>query len=303
MKRTVIDKTALKKKSEELKIPFSEVLGGFVLESFMYLVSESGFAEYLWLKNSSVLGAEQHRRKNILTLEFAYITDEAVVQKGLFQPGQKLSLKMAYVMLASVLKKEKVPEIKWRGRAEWKNDVVEFDITGEFEEMTVPLHIKIRECGDEEMLPISREHALMMDSKQKIHYLEYPIEDTLTELLFSIVNHMELLAEMKTYEQVYQILKKETVDGRHIKEKLEARCKQEEISLERDRVDTIISYKNYTYMRKRFEKYLRSCKKKEPSWDEVMEKLEAFLPRVWQSICQDTVFFGDWMPELGRFLE
>ena len=285
MKHTVIDKTALKNKCEELDIPFSNLLAGFVLESFMYLVSDSEFAQCLWLKNSGIFGVEQYRKKNLLTLEFAYITDERVIRKGTVSPGQKLSLKIAYVMLAGILKKEKIPEIKWRGRVILKEDVVEFEVAGEFDEMTVPLHVRIREYDGEEMIPLCRELSPFMGKSKAISYLEYPIENMLAELLFSIVNHMELLPEMNCYEQVYKILDKEAVDGRHIREKLEERCRREQIPLEKERVDTIISYRNYAYMRKRFEKYLRHRKKKEPDWDTVMEKLSAFLPRVWKSIC------------------
>lgn len=56
-------------------------------------------------------------------------------------------------------------------------------------------------------------------------------------------------------------------------------------------------------MKKRWIKYLRSQKKQEPSWEEVMALLSEFLPRIWNSVCRDEVFLGDWMPELGRFLD
>lgn len=303
MKHTVIDKTALKQKSTELGIPFSNLLAGFVLESFMYLILESELAPYLWLKNSNIFGVEQYREKNLLTMEFAYITDEKIIKKGAFVPGQRLSLKMSYVMLACILKKEKVPEIKWMGRASWKEDVTELEVTGEFEEMTVPLHIRIKEYDSEEMIPIQQELPLFMEENRKLSYLEYPIEHKLAEILFLIIHNMELLPEMKYYAQVFQILKNEAVDGRHIREMLEERCREAQIPLEEERVETILSYRDYSYMRKKFEKYLRHTGRKEPTWDMVMDVLSAFLPRIWKSICQDTVFFGDWMPELRRFLE
>lgn len=303
MKHTVIDKTALKEKSEELQIPFSNLLAGYVLESLMNLISQSEFSEFLWLKNVGVLGVQQYQKKSLLTLEFAYVRDERVVKKGTLQPGQALSLKMGYVMLAYILQKEKIPEIKWMGRAVWKKDMVELEVTGEFEEMTVPLHIRIEEIDTTDMIPIPKELPLFMEKNQKIAYLEYPVEHTLNELLFSVISQMELIPEMNKYERIYKILAQEAVDGRHIKEMLEERCREEQIPFEKERVETILSYQNYTYMRKRYEKYLRSRKKKEPDWDSVMEKIAAFLPKIWNAICKDAVFFGDWMPDLGRFLE
>ena len=65
----------------------------------------------------------------------------------------------------------------------------------------------------------------------------------------------------------------------------------------------ILSYRDYSYMRKRWEKYLRHRKKKEPAWTEVMQVLEQFLPQMWSTLCRDEIFFGDWMPDLQRFLD
>ena len=114
---------------------------------------------------------------------------------------------------------------------------------------------------------------------------------------------MELIPEMSAYDTAYQILCTEAVDGRHIRDMLGEFCEKELLIPEMARAEEIISYQNYSYMRKRWEKYLRHRSRKEPSWQEVMTVLEGFLPRIWKSLCEDEVFFGDWMPELGRFLD
>lgn len=303
MKHTIIEKAALKAKSEELGIPFSNLLAGYVLEELMYLIEDSPFSLFLWLKNSSVLGIEQYRKKNILTLEFAYLTDKLAMKKDGIVPGQKLSLKMGYVMLASILKEEKVPEIKWKGRASVKGNMVELEVAGEFAEMTVPVHIRVTEMEEEGMVPLRKQFPLFMEPGKRIPYLEYPLEIILTEQLFAVIKNMELLPEMSAYDRIYQILSQEAVDGRHIREMLWDICKKEQLIPEESRVEEILSYRSYTYMRKRWEKYLRHRKRKEPSWEEIMEQLSGFLPRIWNSICRDEVFFGDWMPGLGRFLD
>ena len=40
-------------------------------EELMYLIEDSPFSLFLWLKNSGALGVEQYRKKNLLTLDFA----------------------------------------------------------------------------------------------------------------------------------------------------------------------------------------------------------------------------------------
>lgn len=303
MKHAVVNIAALKEKSEELLIPFSNLLAGFVLEELMYLITDSAFAGCLWLKNADILGVQQYREKNLLTLHFAYLTDEKIMKKEEFIPGQKLSLKLGYIMLAHFLQKEKVPEIKWRGRCEEIPSGVEMEITGEYEEMTVPIQIKISSISNEALFPVQKTLLPFMEGGQELYYLQYPVESILAEQLFILIKNMELISEMSPYDQVYGILSRETIDGRHIREMLFQMCEKERLHAEEERVEEILSYKNYTYMRKRWEKYLRHRKRKEPSWDGIMEKLEDFLPVIWKAVCKDEVFFGDWMPGLSRFLD
>lgn len=303
MKHTVTERTALKAKSEELGIPFSNLLAGYVLETLMYLIEDSPFSLFLWLKNDHILGVGQYRKENILTLEFAYVTDPLVVKRGDAVPGQKLSLKMGYVMLASILKVGKVPEIRWKGRALAREGMVELEIAGEFEEMTVPVRIRVTELVESGMVPQRRMFPPFMEKGKTIPYLQYPTEIMLVEQLFLILKNMELLQEMGAYDTVYAILHAEAVDGRHIRQMLHDACARDGLLPERERGDMILSYRNYTYMKKRWEKYLRHQKRAEPSWEEVMDVIAGFLPRIWYSICDDEVFFGDWMPGLGRFLD
>ena len=122
----------------------------------MYLIEDSPFSLFLWLKNSGALGVEQYRKKNLLTLDFAYVTDPRAMKREGIVPGQELSLKMGYVMLAYILKVEKVPDISWKGRASAGDHRVDLEIGGEFEEMTVPIHIRVTELTEEGLVPVKR---------------------------------------------------------------------------------------------------------------------------------------------------
>lgn len=305
MKHAVITKAQLKAKSEELKISFPNLLAGYLLEELMYLISESEYGACLWLKNDRILGVEQYRKKeNSLTLDFAYVVNQKVVEKGELRPGQKISLKLAYMMLLQFLEKEKTPKIKWKGKAVLKENGVEFEIIGEFEEMTVPLRVCVTEVSvDENCMPVRKEMTLFMAEGEEISYLEYPGEMFLTEQLAVVLKQMELIPDMDSYLRIYKILSENPMDGRHVREELADICEKEHISLEEERVKELISYREYGYMRKRWEKYLRHCGKKEPAWEEVVDKLGKFLSPIWQAVCKDEVFFGDWMPDLGRYLD
>ena len=272
-------------------------------EELMYLIEDSPFSLFLWLKNSGALGVEQYRKKNLLTLDFAYVTDPRAMKREGIVPGQELSLKMGYVMLAYILKVEKVPDISWKGRASAGDHRVDLEIAGEFEEMTVPIHIRVTELTEEGLVPVKRTFMPFMEGGKQIPYLEYPVESILAENLFYLIRDMELLPDMSVYDKVYGILKTEPVDGRHIQELLGEHCKKQQLLPEESRMKEILSYRDYSYMRKRWEKYLRHRKRKEPAWTEVMQVLEQFLPQMWSTLCRDEIFFGDWMPDLQRFLD
>ena len=55
-------------------------------------------------------------------------------------------------------------------------------------------------------------------------------------------------------------------------------------------------------MKKKWKVFLRSIKEKEPQWEMVIERFLCFFEPIWQAVIEDFVFFGDWMPELNRFL-
>lgn len=305
MEHAIITKAQLKAKSEELKVPFSNLLAGYLLEELMYLISESEYRDRLWLKNDSIFGVEQYqKRENKLTLDFAYVTSEKVIEKGKYCPGQKISLKLAYIMLLQFLQKEKTPKIKWKGKAQFQEKMAEFEITGEFEEMTVPFRIIITEIPEEKnCIPEQKQLEPFMAETEEISYLEYPGELFLAEQLMVVLKQMELIPDMGSYFKIYDILSEIPMDGRHVKASLTSLCEKEHIALEEERMEELVSYRNYSYMRKRWEKYLRHCGKKEPEWQDVVDKLDHFLSPIWQAVCKDEVFFGDWMPDLGRFLD
>lgn len=301
--RHKIDRAALEEKSEELEISFPRLLAGHMLESLLELIAESEFGRYLWLKTGRILGAARYDREKIPTLEFAYLADETIGGEKKGGPGQKLSLKTGYIILGSVLKEEKIPEIQWRGRVAFEEGVAALDIEGTFEGITMPFHLELEEIAAGSAVPLERELPLLMEHGRSITVLEYPSDDILAEQLLEILKDVELTSLMQAYDTAYQILDRQPVHGRQMCSLLREVCGEEHFPLDADRADEILFCRDQAYLKKRWGKYLRHQKRKEPSWETVMEKLSAFLPRIWNAICGDVLFFGDWMPELGRFLD
>ena len=55
-------------------------------------------------------------------------------------------------------------------------------------------------------------------------------------------------------------------------------------------------------MKKKWKAFLRSAGSREPVWEQAVDRFLKFFGPIWRAVADDAVFFGDWMPELNRFL-
>ena len=135
-----------------------------------------------------------------------------------------------------------------------------------------------------------------------VTYYAYPKEQMLTHAFIDIIWRMELIHDMRSYDTVFGILRTESLDGRHVKEHLESALFSRQLTLDKKRWNMLLNYRNDAYMKKKWKTYLRGEKKDAPTWLEVVDLIESFFGPIWESMSADTVFFGDWMPDLRRFL-
>ena len=280
----------LQEKSEEWKRPFSNLLAGFVLEEFMLRFSASEFKNRFLLRNGTVLGLEQYRKKNILKLDFFCEPDERIPEK----------------LLQLYLQKKEQSPVRWKGTISSQQAGTCLELQGQFEEMKVPVTVGIHfmHLGKIWGL-VERQIPFLMDETVQIEWKEFPAELVLAKQIFVILRDMELIPDMEIYREVFFILRNETLNGRHVCELLEDMCKTEEMIPDMERAEQIFSYRDYPYMKKRWEKFCRHSAiagTETLKWEEEMECFHHFLGDMWEAVCRDEVFFGDWMPELARFL-
>lgn len=302
MKQTKVDHATLREKSEALGIPFSNLVAGYVLEEIIRRISESKFRHYLWLQDSEKLGVEHYREKQDLILRFQYCPGEKEIEPNKLVPGQKLSRLLGLAMIAHIFSTEEGSSLIWKGNALEKNGKVELNLFADFEEKEIPVYLQIQTVEYANLTPQKKELSLFTEKNKTITYYEYPAETLLAEQLFEIMEKMELVPDMKSFDIVYRILSEQAMNARHIRDILEELCNEKPVVKKESRLQTIESYSSYTYMRKRWEKYLRHRKRTEPSWEEVIKIFVAFMKPVWHAVCVDEIFFDDWMPDLGRFL-
>lgn len=214
----------LQEKSEEWKIPFSNLLAGFVLEEFMLRFSASEFKNRFLLRNGTVLGLEQYRKKNILKLDFFCEPDERIPEK----------------LLQLYLQKKEQSPVRWKGTISSQQAGTCLELQGQFEEMKVLVTVGIHfmHLGKIWGL-VERQIPFLMDETVQIEWKEFPAELVLAKQIFVILRDMELIPDMEIYREVFFILRNETLNGRHVCELLEDMCKTEEMIPDMERAEQI----------------------------------------------------------------
>lgn len=302
MKVGVNTATALKEKSMSLSIPFANLLRGYLIEDVLERIYQSDYKEVLWLVSDHAIGLEQYKSSKEDRLEFYYLESEKSIPQEKLIPGQKLSEEMACHMLGELFLNEHLRGIYWEGTLEERYDCYEWKLTGVFCEMQVPLAVRLRRLSGKNLRPEKREFSLFMESQKPLLLYTYSPENRLSEHFFEIMKKLELIADMESYDVVDQILKTQSVSGRHIMEELGTRVEKEPRVLRIQRITQVEEYREYTYMRKRWEQYLKRSNQPQEAWSEVLDRFISFAKPIWTALCQNEIFFDDWMPELGRFL-
>ena len=144
------------------------------------------------------------------------------------------------------------------------------------------------------------EQLLMSDDVRK--FTEDPVEQRLIEDFLYILEKMELNNELFCYLDVYEILGQNGFDARKIQEQLMLYLQERHLNYEKKRLQTVTDYRNYTYMKRKWKSFLKREKRREPSWEEIVDRIDHFFSPIWVAAFEDRLYIGDWMPELNRYL-
>lgn len=291
----LLNEAAVKVKSEELHIPFSNLLPAAIVEYMLSSLSESEYEGKLWLKNSSSLGLESYKRKPIFTLSFYYdsgregkIPIECMEEMLRFLTICYQEREMKLASSLTVIEEEK------RYQA---------DLMAAMGRMEVPVTLRVELLKDAHMQSYEGELRLFMQNNHVIHFKQYPSEQVLAESFVTILEKMELINDLSVYHDIYAIVKKESIDGRRVQQQIVDIGEQRALMLRTERFKKILDYRDYTYMKKKWKIYLKREKKTAPSWGEVIDLMERFYAPLYAAITEDSIFLGDWMPELMRYLD
>lgn len=136
---------------------------------------------------------------------------------------------------------------------------------------------------------------------EKISYCMFTSEEYLSRSFYRIIEDLELIYSLSWYQDSYDILTEKVVEGRRVSQSLGQLLLENEVPSLGERLDIISSFEDYEYMEKRWENYRKgeAC----PEWGQVIELLVRFFAPIFEMAQKDEIFIGDWMPQLGRYLD
>lgn len=302
MKVGVCEATELKARSEELAVPFADLLWGYAVEDMMLRVSASAYKEVLWLMTLPLLGVETYRERAKKHIRFFYQESERAIPPERLQPGQKLSSAMGEHIRTEIFGGENAQKIDWEGSVTAIAGGVLLKMIANYQDMKIPLMLEIYSFGAVTQIPGKKEETLPAVGGKKITYLVYSAESELSYDLFAIMDKLELIGSMGSYYDAYRLLKNQSLSGRYVLEELTILANASPKIKKEQRLKQLEGYRNYAYMRKRWDKYLHSHRVEPVPWEDALDMILAFAGPIWKSLCRNEIFFDDWMPELGRFL-
>ena len=283
--------SAVKAKSEELKIPYENLLSAFVIEEAVTAVCESDEAENFRLKNNSILSLEYYRRKAPTRLEYVILSEE------------ELTVRNVIHRMSKIFQNEKKAELWWKYRVEKEDEGICVYLSAKIEELQIPVQLVLEQEKEEPSEPSYEELHPFLEEERRVEYLHYTIEWIVAEHFIRIMRDMELINDMGSYYVLYELLSKEMNSSRKVTEQIESLAKEQRIPLKKERFEMFEGYQSSSYMKKKWKSYLKKEKKKTPSFEEVMKVMIAYYRPIWDSLAEGNYYLGDWMPELMRYLD
>ena len=283
--------SAVKAKSEELKIPYENLLSAFVIEEAVMAFCGSDEAENFRLKNNNILSLEYYRRKAPTRLEYMILSEE------------ELTVRNVIHRMSRIFQNEKKAELWWKYRVEKEDEGICVYLSAKIEELQIPVQLVLEQEKEEPSEPSHEELHPFLEEDRSVEYLHYPMEGILAEHFIRIMRDMELINDMGSYYILYELLSKEMNSSRKVTEQIESLAKEQRIPLKKERFDMFEGYQSSSYMKKKWKSYLKKEKKKTPSFEEVMKVMIAYYRPIWDSLAEGNYYLGDWMPELMRYLD
>lgn len=298
MKGAEVTAEVLEQFSRQEETAFVNLLAGAGAEQALRRIGETGLKEKLWLKNYKELGMDTYRNR--------------ILEGLVFFPGEqnRVELKKRLEALFGTESENAETEIMSIGLAKKAERNMPFSVDTKnrilleirLDQYKVPFFLELKSYKEIAAYPVDIRVEDTFTEKASIACFGFPAEEYLAQGLYEILDKLELLNEFSWYQEVYDILAEEPLEGRKTRDSLARLMEKKPILSLEKRLDTLKTYADYGYMKKKWKNQCRRREGNHPQWSEVIQLITVCLSPLHESILQDEIFFGDWMPHLGRYL-
>ena len=164
--------------------------------------------------------------------------------------------------------------------------------------------IEKRKVEEGTIYPDVHEIENLLNPNKPIEISLYQPEERVCNLIFPILEKLELMNDMEVYYELDDLLSNEPLDGLKLFKTFEREVEKRGISLDKlsDRVSKFSKYEGNTFLRKKWKAYLRVNRLDKKEWKSVQKEIHAFIEPLVNAMENNSVFIDSWLPELGRYL-
>lgn len=281
----------MREKSRKYAIAISDLMWGYVWEEFLERVYESNWKTQWYLSSDASLGVVSYGNKT------------KGAQIFYFSGEQEFHLEGMQLIAQSLFEKREFSHVEFAYSIVQREESFFWKIEATYLDTVIPLSIRVLPLVAKNIQKEERTLSRFLDWRRDIKVYLYAPENALACDFYELVDKLELISDMKTYANVNDILKTCSISGRHMIEELSLLTSEHPKVRKEERMQFLSGYKNYAYMRKRWEQYEKRVGRIHEPWEEVLERILSFGEPVWNALCREEIFFGDWMPALGRYLD
>ncbi|MEG0962773.1 MAG: hypothetical protein RSF88_07915 [Lachnospiraceae bacterium] len=280
-------------KSLELKLPIMNLIGEWGAQKILEYIGKSQLKEVLWLRNRKVLERDYYEKNVVEQLIFFPNREDT---EHLERELKELLKQMQKEKIPIVLKeKEQILPIKIG-----KNTQIFLEIV--IDKYCVPFFLELMPYKKLLAYPKKEIGIDIFSSKKELCYCQFPLEEYLAEGYYRILDRLELINDMSWYKEIYDVLRQESLEGRKVRDSFLRWIEEHPIPSMEDRIETLKGYRQYAYMKKKWKNESKRYADEFPKWEEVLDVMIVFIEPIVEAVTKDEIFFGDWMPQLGRYL-
>lgn len=229
----------------------------------------------------------QIRRQDNLT-EFIKNQIEEIIESENLKLNQKLiSLKTLYI-------KEK--------RDFNNRDIIQVQVIGQIQRIKIPFIIKFYIMEDNVLRPKDITYKSQIHEFEEHVVLTNRLEVIVAQCLIGILKRKELTDSLQEIYIIYQIGSNFSVNGRRITDQLRISKEKNESWFQQSDFAQIVQVEPDRQHKIKWKQFCNVAGQKETDFKEITNLVYSFLEPTWKALFSEVEFFGDWMPELKRYL-